>query len=133
MKTVTLMTCGDSVEASIIQGHLQNEGIPCFLTNQHYTSLYPSFNGTLGTGVQILVRDADLERAAEIIKKVYPELYGDLQLKVTCPNCKSERIKISFGEKRFLKYFYVFLSMLMLYPLAKIKTDYICKDCKTKF
>ena len=133
MRVVSLITCDDSAEASIIQGHLQNEGIPCFLTNQNFTNLYPNFNGVMGTGVQIQVNESDFERAAEIIKETHPEVYGNIQEKVSCPNCKSESVKISFGKRKYLKYFYIFLSLLLFYPLEKIKISYICKDCKTEF
>lgn len=133
MKIVTLITCGDTAEASIIQGHLQNEGIPCFLTNQNYTNLYPSFNGIMGAGVQIQINEEDAERATNIIRKTYPEVYGDIKENINCPYCKSENLKISFGKHKYMKYFFILFSLLLIFPLSKIKTSYICKDCKAEF
>jgi len=133
MKIIPLMTCNDNVEAKLIQGHLQNEGIPCFLTNQNYTNLYPGMSGSMGTGIQIQVNEEDAERASDIIRKTYPESYGNLKEKVSCPNCKSENIKISFGKHKYLKYLYFFVSLLTFIPMSKVETSYICKDCKKEF
>lgn len=51
MNTIRLTTCNDSFEANLIKDKLENEGIECFLTNENFTSLFPIYNGILGSGI----------------------------------------------------------------------------------
>ncbi len=133
MKIVTLMTCGDSAEANIIKGHLQNEEIPCFLTNQNYTDLYGGMSFKLGTGIQIQIREEDLEKAAKIIRETYPEQYGQVEVKTVCPKCGSGNVKLKFTKPRFKMFLLVILSVLAMVPATKVRTEYFCKDCKAVF
>ena len=52
MKTVILTSCNNSVEATLIQGNLANEGIESFLSNENYTALseYERGNGQWNSG-----------------------------------------------------------------------------------
>ena len=67
MKTAILTTCNTVLEANLIKGMLENNDIPCFLTNENVTSLLPQFNGLLGSGVNILVDENDLEKAQKLL------------------------------------------------------------------
>ncbi len=68
MKTVILTSCNNATEAHLIQGNLANEGIESMISNENYTSLYPNMNGAMGSGIQILVNEADAERALAVIQ-----------------------------------------------------------------
>ena len=71
MKTVTLTTCKDNVQAHMLQDILKNEGIESIvhseLTNQVLSPLY-------NIGVEVLIFEDDLERAQAILKEAFPEL-----------------------------------------------------------
>lgn len=43
MKTVRLITCNDAVQAHILQGALENEGIDSLLHNENFSSLLKSY------------------------------------------------------------------------------------------
>ena len=70
MKTVTLTSFQDNVQAHILQDILKNEGIESMLqgelTNQVFSPLY-------NLQVQVLVFEDDLERAQTILKEAFPE------------------------------------------------------------
>ena len=70
MKTVTLTTCKDNVQAHMLQDILKNEGIESMLqgelANQVMSPLY-------NLQVQVLVFEDDLERAQAILKEAFPE------------------------------------------------------------
>ena len=40
MKTVRLITCNNAMQAHILQGALENEGIESILHNENFSSLY---------------------------------------------------------------------------------------------
>ena len=70
MKTVTLTSFRDNVQAHMLQDILKNEGIESMLqgelSNQVMSPLY-------NLQVQVLVFENDLERAQAILKEVFPE------------------------------------------------------------
>ena len=71
MKTVTLTTCKDNVQAHMLQDILKNEGIESIvhseLTSQVLSPLY-------NIGVDVLVFEDDFERAEAVLKESFPEL-----------------------------------------------------------
>ena len=70
MKTVTLTSFQDNVQAHMLQDILKNEGIESMLqgelANQVMSPLY-------NLQVQVLVFEDDLERAQAILKEAFPE------------------------------------------------------------
>ena len=70
MKTVTLTSFRDNVQAHMLQDILKNEGIESMLqgelANQVMSPLY-------NLHVQVLVFEDDLERAEAILKEAFPE------------------------------------------------------------
>lgn len=70
MKTVTLTSFTNNVQAHMMQDILKDEGITSMLqgemTNQVLSPL-------ANLGIQILVFEDDLERAKEILRQAFPE------------------------------------------------------------
>ena len=70
MKTVTLTSFRDNVQAHMLHDILKNEGIESMLqgelANQVMSPLY-------NLQVQVLVFEDDLERAEAILKEAFPE------------------------------------------------------------
>lgn len=67
-KLVSIYSCGSSVEAAILRDKLENEGIPCMLTNETFSSIYPIGHSTVGA-IQILVFEKDSDAALRILEK----------------------------------------------------------------
>ena len=67
-KLITIYRCGTNVEAAILRDRLENEGIPCMLTNETISTIYPIGNSLLGE-IQVLVFEKDSERALTIIEE----------------------------------------------------------------
>jgi len=120
------MTCDSPIEASIIKGRLDNEGIYCFITNENFSNLMPQFNRILNSGAQIMIDESDYQKAVDIL-----ELNTNKEL--VCPNCKSKSIKLQLGNNWFRKIAVIFMSLLSGVPFNNINTTYVCKDCKTEF
>ena len=60
---VRLTTCTDDFNAQLLKGALESEGIPAMFSNE-------IMSGYLGTqGVDILVKEEDLEAARKIIEQ----------------------------------------------------------------
>lgn len=65
---VRLTTCNSDFEAQLIKGLLESEGIMSMLTNENVTNLYAGIIASW-TGIDIMVREEDLEQAKAILEK----------------------------------------------------------------
>ncbi len=126
MQTIRLMTCESTIEANIIKGRLESEGIECFITNENFSNLMPNLNNIMGSGAQIIICEQDRERALEILET-------GTKNKLVCPGCQSSNIKMSLGHYRFKKLTVIALSLLSAIPFNNITISYICNECKTEF
>lgn len=127
METTTLITCNNSVEANLIKGMLENNGIESFLTNENFTNLMPHLNGVLGAGVQVMVDKKDLRMAQELLEA---QRNTD---ETICPDCGSNNITTGLGTNGFKKRITVLISLFAWIPFGNLKRTHYCKDCKTEF
>jgi len=125
VKTSTLITVDTSAEAHLIKGKLNNEGIECFLTNENFTNLYPGHNFSIMDGIQIMVDENDLERAAILINEKLQHKTKEL----VCPYCKSSEIIVGSGGHPLLRLFSVLCSYLAAFPFGTPKPKYFCQRC----
>ena len=68
MKTVRLTACANAVEAHILAGVLDAEGIPSAIHNEN--NLFGGMAAVGCTGVDIFVYEDDLERARDVMNRV---------------------------------------------------------------
>jgi hypothetical protein len=127
MKTVILTTCNSVFEANLIKGMLDNNEIECFLTNENFSSLMPQYNGVMGSGINIVVDESDLEKAQRLISA------QDTKAKIECPNCQSSNITFGLGTNKIKKILMIVMSVLFWIPFGNIRNIYYCQDCKTEF
>ena len=125
MSVIRLTTCENAIEANLMKGNLENEGIKSFITNENFSALMPNYNNILGAGVQIMIEESDYQKAVEII--------GINQKELICPNCHSKNITYRLGEKRMKKIVVVLISLFLWIPFNNINRNYYCKDCETTF
>ena len=129
MKTVKLITCNDAMEAHILQGALENEGIESVLHNENFSFLYRSYVSSIA-GVDILVVDEDYDKAVRVLKQNQscPE---ELTL---CPCCGSSDIKLVLRKGKKLRAIgAAVLSMLAEWLPGSIHWEYTCIQCHKSF
>ena len=66
VELVTLLKYLQPVEAHILKGKLESEGIAAAVFDENFSTIYP-FAAQLTGGVHLKVRAEDLERAKEIL------------------------------------------------------------------
>lgn len=126
MNIVRLLTCDNAIEAHLIKGRLNNEGIDCYITNENIATLKPAYNDLLGFGVEIMIKEDDLVRACELLTdKFEPEKPITI-----CPFCGSNRIGIGYVKNKIFMYLRILLAMFLVRPLGNVNTKYYCKQCK---
>jgi putative signal transducing protein len=63
---VTLTTVSDPIQASLMKGRLEAEGIICYLADQNTIGINPLYSNALG-GVRLQVRQCDREEARKVL------------------------------------------------------------------
>lgn len=127
MNTTVLTTCSNSIEANMIKGMLENNGIKCFLTNENFSGLMPHYNGMMGAGVQIIIDEKDMLQAKELLLSSRKE--DDL----VCPSCGSPNVSFGLGSNKIKKFLAVFLYLFIWVPFGNITRVYYCRECKSEF
>jgi hypothetical protein len=117
----------NAIDASIAKSKLDAYGVPCFLTEENITNLYPGQH-YLPFRVRLHVFEKDVVQAAEVLRT-------DLQVEGTeleCPNCRSKNVQRDFPRRFSLKPLPA-LSLIffgVLFPYKKINH---CLDCDYEF
>ncbi|MDR0713783.1 MAG: DUF2007 domain-containing protein [Bacteroidales bacterium] len=65
---ITVQTFTYPMQAAIIRGRLESEGIECFVRDELTVQVHPFYSNAIG-GVKLQVRKNDLEQAVEILKE----------------------------------------------------------------
>lgn len=125
MKFVHLITFSDTINAHLVRTKLESVGIPCILTNENFTNLMPNYYNIMGSGVQVLVPEDQLENAQEITQ------INDTKLE--CPNCKSIEVVNDIESKLWLKLFLIGISLIGFVPFGNMTNKYTCNNCRHKF
>ena len=82
----------------------------------------------LGSGIQIVVKTAELDAARIIIRdKLDPA--NEI---IVCPQCGSTDIGLGLGKHKGMKILNIVLAILHAFPLGNLKPKYYCKTCKTE-
>ena len=117
---VVIHTFRDVIEANIIKAKLDAYGIPCFLTEEHLTSLTSAF---LSGGIRLHIFGEDRERVSEILVSVLQKTDDDDLLK--CPKCRSKRILDT--SQRLIN------PALIVRFFLQLSKKHYCLDCETEF
>ena len=66
MTFVPIASFNDYIEANIILGRLQNEGINCWLKDENSATITPFLSNSIG-GIKLMIAESQAERAVELI------------------------------------------------------------------
>lgn len=66
MKFVELAVFNNYIEAHIVQSRLEEEGVRCWLQNEHSATIAPYLTQAIG-GIRMMVSETQLDRALEIL------------------------------------------------------------------
>lgn len=134
MQFVTVKVFNTAIDAYIIKSRLENEGIECFIIDEHIVTQDPLLNYAVG-GIKLKVYQKDQAKANEILREIKETPYLDEEDKVIlCPNCASTDIISGHhsmkGIKGFISMFVSFL--FMIFPINN-NPVYRCNSCGEEF
>jgi hypothetical protein len=123
-KIIVLRYFDSTIDANIAKTKLDAYGVPCFLTEENISNLYP---GQAFTGrVRLHLFSRDEHRAREILADV--QLTSDADSMLRCDRCNSSRV-----VRDFPKAFRDTLTVLFLGVFLQRKKVNCCLDCGNEF
>lgn len=118
----------NTIEANIVKTKLDAYGVPCFLTEENLSNLYPG-QSFMFFNVRLHLFVSDVERANQIMEE--HNLIVNDEISTKCPNCKSINIKRDYSESLKNKFDAFVDSLLALF--VPVKKVYHCEDCRHEF
>ncbi|HVF80566.1 MAG TPA: DUF2007 domain-containing protein [Flavisolibacter sp.] len=88
MDFVILKSFTNYIDAHILLGRLEEEGIQCWLKNENTTTIMPIWTTALG-GIQLMVNKNQWQRALDLLTAFERER----KKKIKCPWCSSEEVE----------------------------------------
>lgn len=110
------------VNANLAKTKLDAFGIPCFLTDENFVSLYPIQN-ELFPGIRLYIFEKDLALVKEVLEEEKP---GVRQ----CPVCHSTDLVYEPSRAEKLSWLVAELKSLLFLPIKKV---YHCENCHHEF
>lgn len=135
---VTIATFSHPLEAHIVKGRLESEGIWSFVAGENMVNNW-LFSIALG-GVKLQVREEDVERAQMVLadgpgeidweegeedqeREIYEAVTEEEPER--CPRCASHKIRYEKFEKGAMT-----LSWLLLgFPIPFLRKEWVCQNC----
>ncbi len=119
-----------TIEANIVKSKLDAFDIPCFLTEENMTNLYPGASSLMNFSVRLHLFARDVARAREVLEETHLHS-GDDNI-VRCPKCNSTRLERDFPRKMSTTFTSALNVMFfgVFFPEKKI---YRCLACDTEF
>lgn len=110
------------VAANLVKTKLDAFGVPCFLSDEHFVSLYP-FRNELFPGVRLHIFQKDLVRVKEILTEELPMVRQ-------CPVCHSKELTYEPSRKKLIPYLISGILAGLFLPVKKV---YHCEHCNREF
>ncbi len=109
MSLVTAAAFSDTLEAHLAKARIEDEGIACYISDQHIVSADWFLSGAVG-GVKVQVAPGDLDAARKILgSPVAPPAAAAPEY--TCPDCGSHDVQINSFARR-LAFMFIVLAAL---------------------
>lgn len=128
MDFVILKSFANYIDAHILLGRLEEEGIQCWLKNENTTTIMPIWTTALG-GIQLMVNQDQVERASNLLK----EFERERKKTIKCPKCSSEDVEYINTMRKPINWLSAALSFLAGDVAIMPEQRYHCFSCGHEF
>jgi predicted RNA-binding Zn-ribbon protein involved in translation (DUF1610 family) len=123
METTTLQTFDNYFSANIILTRLQNEGVICYLKDEHTFTINPIWGQAIG-GIKLSVDNRYVEKATELLK----EFHDEYMKASVCPNCGLNEITLVSSSTPLNILTKIFTWVFSNYAVS-VENIYKCQSC----
>ena len=116
------------IEANIIVGRLEEEGIDCWLLDENTVTTAPFFGNAIG-GIKLVVADADVAKAKDLLI----EFDKEKKQFTPCPKCGSTNVEFVTTPRKASNWFWAMFGFLFGDYAMSYDKVYHCFNCKNEF
>ena len=132
MELITIKTFDNSIDAHLLKIELENEGIECYIYDEHTVTVFPLYSNAVG-GIKLYVKNEDAEMAKQILSQISEYSLDDNNQLIKCPNCGAEQIEMMTSIKDIKSLISFIFSVLIFLIPFHTKHKYKCNNCKFEF
>lgn len=128
MNFVVIQVFNNYIEANIMMGRLQEEGIKCWLKDEITVTVDPILTNAIG-GIKLMVPDSQAERAFALLK----EYRSEIEAVIRCSRCGSGNVEFVTTPRKASNWVGAIFGFLFTsYALSADKV-YHCFECGFEF
>jgi DNA-directed RNA polymerase subunit RPC12/RpoP len=128
MDFVPVIAFNDYIEANLILGRLQNEGINCWLKDENAATIAPFLSNAIG-GIKLMVAASQEERVFRLLK----EFRQQQQSLRSCPRCGSNNTEHVSTPRKASTWLGALFGLLFTSHAVVSESVYHCFDCGKEF
>jgi DNA-directed RNA polymerase subunit RPC12/RpoP len=127
MELVLLQSFTNYIDAHIVLGRLQAQGIRCWLKDENVVTVYPIWTNAAG-GIKLMVAEDQFTEA----QKLLTEFDREKKNYFTCPYCNSGNIELISSNKEPVNWLSVLTGFLFFNYAMAVKIWH-CFNCGKEF
>jgi DNA-directed RNA polymerase subunit RPC12/RpoP len=116
------------IEANILLGRMQEEGINCWLKDENTVTINPIWTQAVG-GIKLMVAQVQAERAKDILAQIKT----DKMEQNACPQCGSENVEFVSTPRKAVNWFTALFGFFLGDHAVAGSKVYHCFDCGHEF
>ena len=128
MDFVILQSFTSYIDAHILQGRLEQEGIRCWLKDENTVTINPIWTTAVG-GIKVMVARDDLQMALELLQHFTEERKSAR----SCPRCKSHDIEFISSPRKASNWFSALAGFFLGDLAVAAEKTWRCFNCGTEF
>lgn len=128
MQFQILRTFDNYIEANLMFGRMEAEGIRCWLKDENTVTIDPILSNAIG-GIKLLVLEEDMEKALEL----YQLMEQKKRETFACPYCKSHDIEFISSPREPLNWIAAIGTWLLGNYALSAKQTWHCFQCSKEF
>ena len=128
MEFVELDAYTNYMEANIILGRLQEEGIECWLKDENTSTIMPIWNQATG-GIRLMVAKGDVKRTRQLLN----QFRNEKKEKLCCPYCGSSNIELVSTPRKAINWLSALTTFFLGDYAMAVEKTYHCFNCSKEF
>lgn len=128
MNYIIAQVYSNYIDANIIMGRLEEEGINCWLKDENTVTIDPILTNAVG-GIKLMVAEPQAERAFELLR----EFRNEQQSILKCPRCGSTNVEFVTTPRKASNWIGVIVGFLFTNFALSADKVYHCFNCGFEF
>src|SRR2546423_7844678 len=128
MEFVLLQTFTNYIDAHIVMGRLEEEGINCWLQDENIVTIDPILTNAVG-GIKLMIRKDQLEKALQLNQ----QFDFKNRNRISCPKCHSHNIELIHTNRKAINWISAITTFLLGNFALAPEQIYHCFDCNAEF